>query len=278
MFEIFLIIIVVFIFYLAILYLFQDKLIYKPSKKYISPTEIGFSNFKEEPFLSKDKTSIMAWYSKGDDDKPTILFFHGNGFQNSKFVQNLMPLVREGYSVAIMEYRGFGNTAGKMSQEKVIEDATFFFDKFKNKNGKQNIVFGYSLGTGVATALTNYRQVDKLILLAPFISMYQLACDYPLPFASWILKDKYHSDEYILKYKNPLLIIHGREDQIIPYKNGKALFEMALSEDKKLVSLEKEDHFSIFLEDKYVPAMLEWITSFSSLFLESFSRTSKSFF
>ena len=114
--------------YFAVLYIFQINFLFNPDTNYKSPKEAGFDMFTEEPVTAKDGTQVMTWYYEGDRDKPLILYFHGNTGLMARFAPAITKLTNEGYSVAMMEYRSFGNTEGKISQETIFSDAVSFFD------------------------------------------------------------------------------------------------------------------------------------------------------
>ena len=106
----------------------------------------------------------MTWYFEGDKNKPLILYFHGNTGLMARFTPAITGLTNEGYSVAMIEYRGFGNTKGKISQETSFSDAIVFYDHYTNKTDKKIIFYGYSFGCAFAMGLTQYRNPDGIIL------------------------------------------------------------------------------------------------------------------
>ena len=250
---------VVFLIYILGLYFFQNKFLFVPHNYYISPTEASLPEFKEEPFTSFDGTEIMTWYYEGDKNKPAILYFHGNSKQIALFSPQLKDFIDRGYSVMSMEYRGFANTKGETRQNEIFQDCIKCYDFLKRKGYKNIVVYGYSFGTACASALTSFRDVDALVLMAPFYSMKRLVYEKPIPFASYIIKDEYPSYKYIKDYKNPLLILHGVKDVLIPFHNGEDLFNLSPSKNKEIVSLENDDHHSIFFDAKHNDIILKFI-------------------
>lgn len=241
--------------YTVVLYNIQRSLIFVPFKKYEAPQ----SPFVENVITMKDGTEVMTWYAEGDKQKPAFLFFHGNAFQLAYYTEPLYPLIERGYGVLMMEYRNFGNTKGTTLQKDIFSDAAETFDWLKRQGYPEIIVYGYSYGTSVASGLTSIRSVDKLILTAPFSSLHKLVKEKPVPLAGWLLKDHYPSEEYIAQYHNPLLIIHGTKDRLIPYHHGQRMYDMAASEDKKLILLDNVSHQHIYFDKLNVPAILEWL-------------------
>ena len=245
--------------YLLLLYVIQDRLIYHPDRNYITPQEAGVPVFQENPFTMSDGTKVMTWLAKGNKDKPVILFFHGNSRKVSDFVERLMLFVNSGYTVIAVEYRGFGNTLGKMSEKKAISDASEVFHWLKSEGYQKIIAIGYSLGCATVIGLAEINPVDGLVLLAPFTSLEQMVVDTPYPFARYVLKDPYYSDKRILSIKAPLLIFHGKNDPVIPYTHSEKLYHLSASDNKKLILTEDDTHSSLFFQGNTFETILSWI-------------------
>lgn len=250
--------------YFSVLYFFQIHFLFGPDTKYKTPQEAGFDMFVEEPITAKDGTQIMTWYFEGDKDKPLLLYFHGNTGLMARFAPAITKLTDEGYSVAMIEYRGFGNTKGKISQDVIFADAVSFYDHYKNKTDNKIIFYGYSFGCAFAMGLTQHRDPDGIILTAPFSSLYQEVKEYPVPLAFLVLKDKYPSDEYIKNIKCPLLIIHGTKDKLIDSSHSQRLFDLAPVKDKSVVFVGNVNHHDIFFKEKNIPSIKGWLTKFNS--------------
>lgn len=257
--KIILIAMLVFVVYLLTLYLIQDYLILYPERKYISPSAAKTPNFQEMEFTSPDGTPIYTWYASGHENKPALLFLHGNAGQNATFAPHLQTYVDQGYPLMIMEYKGYGKNQGQFSEKGVINDAVAAYQKLKQMGHKKVVVFGYSLGTGVACGMLQDIQPDGLILLSPFYSMHQMVLDRPLPFAKYLLKYPFHSDKYLPGLKTPLLLIHGIEDPLIPISHGQRLFEEATTKDKASLFLEGQTHNSVFFEHASQTPILDWL-------------------
>lgn len=250
--------------YFGVLYFFQINFLFGPDTNYKTPQEAGLDMFVEQPITAKDGTQVMTWYFKGDDDKPLILYFHGNTGLMARFAPAITKLTNEGYSVAMMEYRGFGNTKGKISQDVIFSDAVAFYDYYKNKTDNDKIIFyGYSFGCAFTMGLAQYRDPDGIILTAPFSSLYQEVKEYPVPFAFLVLKDKYPSDEYIKNIKCPILFIHGNKDMLINHSHSQRLFDLAPVEEKQIVFVDGINHHDIFFKEHNVPIILEWLEQFN---------------
>lgn len=252
------------LFYCSVIYFFQNKFLFNPDTNYKSPQTANTPDFAEIPIKAKDGTQLMTWYFKGDDDKPLILYFHGNSYQLSAFTSHFIQLTKLGYSVAMLEYRGFGNTKGKISQENVFSDAVDFYDYYKNKTNNEIIFYGYSFGCAVVMGLTQYRIPDGIILTAPFSSFYNEVKDkYYAPFAYCLLKDKYPSHEYIKNISSPILILHGKKDKLINPKHSQQLFDLAPVKEKQLIFIDDVNHHDIFFKEINVPIIIDWLEQFN---------------
>lgn len=245
--------------YVLFLWSMQRYLLFWPSHDYVSPQEADLPEFAENRLKATDGTTIMTWYAAGDKSKPAILFFHGNAFQISGFAQQLIPFVWLGYGVLIMEYRNFGNTKGTTLQEDIFSDAAITYDWLKAQGYPQIIVYGYSYGTAVASGLTTLRPVEKLILTSPFASMRGLVAEKSVPLGSLLMRDTYPSKDYLRQYHGALLIIHGKNDLLIPVHHGQMMYDAAAAEDKELVLLEHTDHHNIFFKEKNLPIIFAWL-------------------
>ena len=243
--------------YLLVLYTFQEKFYFWPTKGYRPPTEAGFP-FYEKALTMADGTIGMVWYAEGRKEMPSILFLHGNAYQLEKFAPLLMPYVDKGYSVYMLEYRGFGGVAGKPSQENMFSDATVVFDWIKSRSETPVVVYGYSFGCAVAMGLTLHRTPDAVILQAPFASLKQLVKEKPVPFASYLLKAPFASDKAVQHYTNPLLIVHGTQDTLIPVHHAQVLFHLSGSPDKTFVPFDGKGH-RFFFDGTAMPTIEKWI-------------------
>ena len=251
--------------YFGVLYFFQTNFLFSPYGKYKNPVESGNEIFKEDVITASDGTRIMTWFFEGDKDKPLLLYFHGNTGQIARFAPAMKKIAKAGYSIAMIEYRGFGNTKGKISQAAEFSDAVSFFDYYKHKTNKKIILYGYSFGCAFALGLTQYRNPDGIILTAPFSSLYQEVKEYPVPFAYLVLKDKYPSDEYIKNIKCPILIMHGLDDKLIDCSHSSNLASLVTvkPEDLSLVLINNVNHHDIYFKEINVSIILDWLKKYN---------------
>jgi hypothetical protein len=213
----------------ATLYARQRTLMYFPETVHTAPAAAGFSEASELTLTTADGERIVAWYVPPNGDKPVILYFHGNGGALRYRVDRFKKLIADGIGLLAIEYRGYAGSTGSPSEPGLVADgeAAYGFASARYPV-KQIVLWGESLGTGVAVALAAEKPVGRVILEAPFTSAAAVGADryWYLPVAL-LMKDQFHSDQRIGKVTAPLLILHGVKDQVVPFAMGERLFELA---------------------------------------------------
>ena len=245
------------------LYVLQEKFYIHPDKEYITPKKAGMPNFREVMLEARDGLKIRTWFFNGNEDKPLILFFHGNKSQNAEYATGLTQYIRNGFGVMMMDYREFGGMNGKFSQENIYMDALSTYDYLKkNHSNREIIVMGYSMGTAVASYLSSNRQPDKVILLAPFYSLKEIAGEKNIPLARLVIKYEMPSYKFIKDYKGKLLILHGSKDTLVPYEHGRRLYDLAKNSQRQFIILNNCEHNEVFFDTKKNghTKVIEWIS------------------
>jgi uncharacterized protein len=157
---------------------------------------------------------------------PTFLIFHGNGSSATNSVRWLAPLVAEGYGVVAAEYREYSGNPGRASEKGLAADADAFFDRARMAAGQGKlIVVGHSLGGGVAFGLATRRKLDALVTIGTFTRLSAMAPAIARP----LLTDRYDNKGAIGSLDEPLFLIHGDADPVIPYSHGEALRAAAVA-------------------------------------------------
>jgi len=213
----------------AVLYVSQRSLMYFPDTSHTTPAQAGLPQAEEVALTASDGVNITAWHVAPKDDKPVILYFHGNGGSLHYRVERFKKLINDGIGLVALEYRGFGGNAGAPSEHGLIADAEAAYAfAAAHYPVKQIVVWGESLGSGVAVALAAEKPDGRVILEAPFTSAAAVAAiHYWYVPVRLLMKDQFHSDERIAKITAPILILHGLHDQTVPYTMGEQLFELA---------------------------------------------------
>lgn len=201
------------------------------------PDGIARANQEDIALMSTDGNNIHHVLIKPQvDSKATIFVFHGSGSKVSHWTQLLEPLVNNGYQVFLMEYRGFGNSEGEASHENVAADATRAFLYLAGRDDVKNkplVVLGQSYGGQLAinVAARFPEDVDVLVTEGAFTSFQNIAV-YSTPWIgkpfTWtFFRNPYNSMELIKEASMPKLIIHSREDDIVPFFMGEELYALA---------------------------------------------------
>ncbi|MGZ5189412.1 MAG: alpha/beta hydrolase [Flavisolibacter sp.] len=251
-------VITILIVYLAggfLLYLFQDRLIFHPeplSKEH----NFSFDQPYEElnlPF-GKDNLNIVK-FKTAEPRKGIVLFFHGNMKNVEHYKQYPILFTKNGYEIWMIDYPGYGKTTGKRTEKIMYDQSIIMYAKAANEISSDSIlIYGKSLGTGVASYLASEKKSRWLILETPYYSIDELAGDL-FPMYSFIPLTRYSfpNGEYLKKINIPTIIIHGTKDKIVPYHHGKKLAEE--NQHVEFVTLENGSHNDLFGFDLYQKKM-----------------------
>ena len=202
-------------------------------------------NYKEIYIETSENIKLKSWFIEKDLEKfKTILLFHGNAGNLFNRVYKLNELSKLDLNILIISWRGFSGNKGKPTEKNLYHDAEVAIKWLNNRgiNNKNIILYGESLGTGVATELGKSNIFGGIILESPFTSIAKAAkIYYPYLPINLVLKDRYDSIEKIQSITVPILIMHGKKDNIVPQKMGLELFEKA-NEPKFNYFPENDDH------------------------------------
>jgi len=225
-------------------YFYQRNLLYNPSENHYLNDEIKFSY--TEIFIKTDENiKLKSWFVKKDLKKfKTILLFHGNAGNLFNRVYKLNELNKLDLNILLISWRSFSGNEGKPTEKNLYHDAEKAV-KWLNTQGLNNkdiVLYGESLGTGVATELASKNNFGGIILESPFTSMVDTAkIYYPYLPVNLLLKDRFNSKNKIKDIKTPILIMHGKKDNVVPQKMGLELYEKA-NEPKFKYFPENDDH------------------------------------
>lgn len=230
------------------MYFFQEKIIFLPSK---IPAEHSFNfsqPFQEFFLTAKDGAQLNAVHIQNNSTKGVVLYFHGNSGNISDLNHVADLLTKKGYDAIFVDYRTFGKSTGKLSEQALNEDAQLFYD-YTKKTYVENkiIVYGRSFGTGIVSRLAAKNKPCRLILESPFYSALDMG-KYRFPFlpVSWLARFKFPSNEYLQNVNCPIYIFHGTADKVIPYKFALKLYESIPSDEKKMYTIENGGHKNLY--------------------------------
>lgn len=176
---------------------------------------------------------VEGWFLEGKangGDQPTgvVMFAHGNGEAIDHWPQPLENYRRMGLHVLLLEYRGYGRSAGSPSQTAIMSDFERWYDRLVARpqiNANQIVFHGRSLGGGVMGVLAETRRPAALILESAFTSVSAMAWRAGVP--PFLVLDKFDTQRAVAKLDAPLLILHGRDDQIVPVSHAHRLKQAA---------------------------------------------------
>ena len=248
------IILIFLLFYFFILfttYFFQRNLLYHPGENnyFGNPLLVSIEKVK---IKTQDNIELVSWYhSKNINNYKTILFLHGNAGSLENRIHKINHFKDININFLLLAWRGFSGNKGKPTEQGLYEDARSAIRWLKSKGvpEKNIIIYGESLGTGIATEIAQNKNFAGIILESPFTSMIDAGKNkYPYLPVRLLLKDKYESDKKVKNIKSPILVMHGKVDNIVPFYMGKKIYELA-NEPKYSYFSEYDDHMMEYNEN-----------------------------
>lgn len=239
---------VLLLFFSGLLYLQQPSMIFFPSRVLdASPASWGL-DYEDVQLMTEDRVELHGWYLPYPGSRHTVLFFHGNAGNISHRGDSILIFHRLGLNVLIFDYRGYGQSEGRPTEEGLYRDAWAAWKYLIDRgfSAKDIVVFGRSLGGTVAARLASEVQPAGLILESSFSSARDLAHTL-LPLVSRLtpLRFKFNAARELGKVNCPVLVAHSKDDEIIPYVLGEKLYQAA-KPPKRFMSL-RGDHNAGFI-------------------------------
>jgi uncharacterized protein len=267
-------VVVVFVAYLGlgvILYLMQPQFLYIPLQEVTyTPDELGL-DFEDVVFQSSDGVKLTGWYVPANNSNLTILFCHGNGGNMMHNLDSINIFYNLGLNCFIFDYRGYGKSEGKPSEEGTYLDARAAYDwlvNVKKLSPSNIIIFGRSLGGSIAAQLASKAAAKSLIVESTFTSYADIGKKfYPYMPVRRFARFRYNTIDYIKKVHCPVMIIHSRDDEIVPFEFGLEMYK-ASNEPNEFVEIfgSHNDGFLVSSE-RYKKAWLNWLK-----FLEEYGK------
>jgi fermentation-respiration switch protein FrsA (DUF1100 family) len=222
----------------------QRSLMYQPATERIAPASVGLSQAREEILTTVDGERLVAWFIPAQPGQRTIVYFHGNGGGLAQRADRMGRYAKAGFGMFMMSYRGYSGSTGLPSEPANISDALAAYDHVRAKGvaATDVVLYGESLGTGVATQVAAQRTSAGLVLDAPYTSIVDIASRrYPFLPVGWVITDRYETIDVIGRVTTPVLIVHGERDRIVPVTMGRAVFA-AVTAPKKLITYPEAGH------------------------------------
>lgn len=218
------------------LYLFvmQPRLLYYPDlpgrELEATPAAVGLA-YQEVALQTSDGVRLHAWFIPAGNPRATVLFCHGNAGNISHRLDSIRLLHSLGLQVLIFDYRGYGNSEGRPSEAGTYRDVDAAWHYLREIRGLPEagiILFGRSLGAAVAADLASRTQPAAVILESAFTSVPDMAAGlYPWLPVRLLSRYRYASLDKVARIERPLLVVHSRQDEIIPFAHGERLFARA---------------------------------------------------
>ncbi|MCU7923163.1 MAG: alpha/beta hydrolase, partial [Candidatus Thiodiazotropha sp. (ex Dulcina madagascariensis)] len=220
--------------YLALLlylYFNQTNLIHLPdlpTRRIVATPEQFGLEFESVTLVTEDRVKLAGWFLPRKEPRATLLFFHGNAGNISHRLESLELFHRLGLAVLIIDYRGYGDSEGRPSEAGIYRDAEAawrYLTVTRKIPGEAILLFGRSFGGAVAAYLASRYPSMGLVLESTYTSVPDMAAElYPWLPARWLAKYRYNTRERLAGIHTPVMVVHSRKDEIIPYSHGRELF------------------------------------------------------
>lgn len=216
---------VVYVLIAVIFYFFQHFFFFRPEKlpkhfKYKYPFP-----FDEVDFEMEDGGQINGLHFKMPNSKGVVLYFKGNSRSIKGWGKFARDFLGKGYDFFMIDYRGFGKSTGKRSEQTLYNDAQHIYKWLSEKYDEGNIIiYGRSMGSGIAARIASWNKPRMLILDSPYYSFFHQVKRYGwiLPL-KWLLRYQIRTDQFFKKINCPVFILHGKKDRLIPFFNSEKL-------------------------------------------------------
>lgn len=248
---------------IVILYFLQDQLIFLPTNTLASrPSAIGLE-YEDVILKTPDDVELHGWYVPAENSRGVVLFLHGNAGNVSHRLASLEIFNQLDLSTFIIDYRGYGESKGTPSEQGFYTDAETAWNYLtmqRGHKGQEIIIFGRSIGGAVAAWLAARVQPAGVILESTFTSLTAMARKhYPLIPVDLLLRSRFPTQEYLPAVDAPILIIHSRDDELVPYTHAESLYAAA-DASRQLHNLEGGHNEGFLLSGKdYAHALQTFI-------------------
>jgi fermentation-respiration switch protein FrsA (DUF1100 family) len=227
----------------ALLYFGQRTIQYFPEAFRTTPVAAGLPQAEEITLDTADGERVIVWHIPPRGEQPVVLYLHGNGASLRWRVDRFRALTADGTGLVALSYRGYGGSSGSPTEEGMIRDADAAYAFAVARYAPARIVlWGESLGSGVAVALAAEKPVGHVVLQSPFTSAADVAAGrYWFVPVRLLMKDQFRSDLRIGKVTAPVLVLHGDRDTVVPFALGERLYAMIIA-PKKFVRFPGDGH------------------------------------
>jgi hypothetical protein len=224
-------------------------------------------DYQDVSIETTDGVILHGWFIAGRSSR-VLLFFHGNAGNISHRLDSIRQFRNLGLSVLIIDYRGYGQSGGKTTERGIYHDADAAWRYLTEERGivaSDIVIFGRSLGASAASRLAARHQPLALIVESSFTSVPDIAQElYPWLPARWLSRLSHATRDYVRDVRCPILVVHSRDDEIIPFHHGEAIFASA-NEPRTLLAI-RGTHNDAFLRDEraYIEGLRMFLAGLSA--------------
>lgn len=233
----------------------QEKLLFHPEP--LDPKFTFDLAYTSEVYIDVPGARLHALYlhQPAEQSKGIVLFLHGNAGNLETWFTHADFWLTTGYDVLMPDYRGFGKSTGKIESEAQLDDDVLHAWNFvaPNYQGKKHVIYGRSLGTGLAVKLATQVSADLVVLVSPYTSMKAMAHEYYPWVPSFILRYPLTTDQLLPQLHSKILLVHGTSDQLISSEHSKRLLK--LNPNAQLVEIQGAGHGDIHNFDAYTSTL-----------------------
>jgi uncharacterized protein len=236
------------------LYYLQEKFLFHPEKlpsdykfgfHYLYSRNIPFEEVNI-PFNNTDTVNMIKFFPEDLVRRGVVIYFHGNRQNIMRYAKFAANFTEKGYEVWMEDYPGFGKSTGERTEKKLYEQALQIQKMAAGKYAKDSIIiYGKSLGTGIAAYVASQSNNKRLILETPYYSIPSLfSCYAPIYPSSKMSTYKIPTNEFLAEVNYPVTIFHGTDDGVIPYRNA-ARLKKILKPTDEFITIEKGTHHNL---------------------------------
>ena len=230
-------------------FVMQRTLLYPAARQAPNLAAYDVVGLREVTTQTPDGLTLRHWYvPPAEAGAAVLVVFHGNAGHLGDRVPKLNQIIEAGFGVLFAGYRGYSGNPGKPTEDDLTADARLLLDWLAAQGvpADRTVIYGESLGTGIAVKMAAERESAAVILESPYTSIAEVAQTHYwyLP-AKWMVLDKWDSMAHIGRIRAPLLVVHGARDKIVPTRYGRRLFAAA-PEPKELFILEGGTHNDLY--------------------------------
>jgi uncharacterized protein len=229
------------------IYALQDRLLYFPDTRRPDPMQAGLPEVEVASLATADGLTLNGWFKPARDAAPTVVVMHGNGDNIGVWGPLARPWIDAGLGVLLFDWRGYGGNVGTPNEAGLLADAEAAIAYLRKRDVplERTVLYGESLGSGIAVQIAARHKVGALILHAPYTSVAEVAAaKFPFLPVGLLIRDRFDSLAAIGQVMAPVLVMHGERDVVIPVRFGRKLYA-AIPGTKQAVWFPDGEHHNL---------------------------------